>query len=253
MDFLHQLSIRNPELYYFGWVCILGAATSLTLSFSTATEVMGINAYIKPFKFFLSAAIFIWSMAWFMVHLPHQRVVAIYSWFTILVFAFELVWIFYQAAKGQTSHFNQDSAFNSAMWGLMGTAISLMTLFTLYIGILFFTNDFPQMSNSYLWGIRLGILIFVVFAFEGALMGSRLAHTVGAPDGGEGIPLLNWSRNNGDLRIAHFIGMHALQVVPISGAFLVKSSFGIFIISGLYTGLAIYVLVRALNGLPLFR
>jgi len=103
-----------------------------------------------------------------------------------------------------------------------------------------------------LWAIRLGILIFVVFAFEGFAMGSRLSHTVGAVNDNSNLFMVGWSKTVGDLRVSHFIGMHALQVLPILSFYFLKNTKSTIIISIVYGFLAVATLVQALQGKPLF-
>ncbi len=252
-NFFLELQNRNELLFWFGWINVIGALACLLLIQTTTTEVLGINAFVKPLKFFLSTVAVTWSMAWYMSYLNQPIPVKIYSWVLILMLSFEVFYITLRAAQGQLSHFNISSAFNGTMFSLMGLAISIFTLWTAYIGYLFFVNDFPDLTLSYVWGIRLGILFFVVFAFEGGMMGAKLSHTIGAPDGGVGLPLTNWSVRAGDLRIAHFIGMHALQLLPLLSYFFVRNVKVVMVISFVYFVITSLVFIQALLGKPLIK
>lgn len=234
--FLPTLALRNAPL------------TQLS-----PTQVAGANAWYKPLKFFVSISIFAWTMGWYLGYLGPRPAVSVYTWVVIGALAFELAYITWQAARGQRSHFNVSSPFHAAMFGAMGAVIVLMTLWTAYIGLLFFQALLPGLPPAYVWAIRLGIGLFVVFALEGGLMGSRLAHTVGGPDGGPGLPVLNWSTRHGDLRVAHFVGMHALQVLPLLAWYGRLSVRGTGLVALLYGGLAVAVLMLALQGRPLGR
>lgn len=251
--FFTELLSRNAVLYYFGWICFAGTAITAVLWMTTSLQINNINAWIKPFKFFLSSAILVWTLAWYIGYLTRSKGIDGFVWVTVIVFVFEVGYISLKASQGQLSHFNISTAFNSIMFSLMGAAISIFTIYTAYIGWLFFTTDFPQLPIHYVWAIRLGIVLFVIFAFEGGMMGAKLSHTIGAPDGTPGLPLLNWSVTNGDLRVAHFIGMHALQILPLLAFYVVRSTNGVIAVAVVYGLMAVFLLWQAMRGIPVWR
>jgi hypothetical protein len=85
------------------------------------------------------------------------------------------------------------------------------------------------------------------------------AHSVGIPDGGPGLPFLGWSTVAGDLRPAHFVGLHALQLLPFLGWLLARRRVSAFLserrrltlvwTGGLaYLGLVLLLVWQALRG-----
>ena len=252
IGFIHNIKARNETLFYFGLICLVSAIVFLALTKFSNTQVYNVSAWHKPFKFAFSIFLFVWTMAWYCYYLPSFNI-NYFNWSVIVLLGFEIVYIAFQANKGQLSHYNLSTPVYAALYVAMALAASLVTVYTAYVGILFFKYDFPDLPNYYLWAIRLGILIFVVFSFQGFVMGSRLTHTIGGEDGGAGIPLLNWSTKFGDPRIAHFIGMHAIQVLPMLSFYLLKNTKATITVAILYGLLAVFTLVQALQGKPLFK
>ena len=251
-SFIESLKQKNETLFYFGLICFAFAMICLLLSKLTSTEVFGVSAWIKPFKFSFSTFLFCWAMAWYCAYLPNFNI-QLFNWSTIILLGFEIVYIALQASKGQLSHFNLSTPMYSMLYSMMALAATLVTIYTAYVGMLFFTNSFPNLPDYYVWSIRLGIFIFVIFSFEGFVMGSKLTHTIGGPDGGPGIPLLHWSTRFGDPRVAHFIGMHALQVLPLLSYYFVKNTKAVFLVAFIYLLLSIFTLMQALKGRPFVK
>jgi hypothetical protein len=251
MRFLNELKNRNTILYYFGWLYFIGGIISIIMTQTSETAVLGINAWVKPMKFFFSIWIFCWTMGWFLAYLTNKRAVRIYIWVVVIVMIIEQVIITWQAANGRLSHFNTTTPFYQALFYIMGVAIVALTVWTAVIGYYFFKQKQFDVPMPYIWGIRLGIVLSVLFSFEGGIMATQLAHTVGAPDGGPGLPIVNWSREYGDLRVAHFIGIHALQIIPLFGFYIARTIRSVQLFAAGYFIVTVFLFIQALRQMPL--
>jgi hypothetical protein len=216
-----QLYRRNTLLAIAGWVHIgLLVLFLICMPFDNRL-ITGINPWIKPAKFAVSIAIFFWTMGWIMYYLQQTlRKVKIYSWIFAVALSVEMLIIGFQAARGTTSHFNVfSSAFDGALFSLMGIFITINLVITLLVLFDFFLQK-TDLPHHMLWAIRLGLFSLILASLEGFVMVGMLSHTVGAQDGGPGLPGLNWSTVAGDLRVAHFLGMHGLQLFPMFAYFI---------------------------------
>jgi hypothetical protein len=211
---LHRV---NPVLSWTGWLNVALAVLALALLPFDHRLVTAL-VWAKPLKFALSIIAFAWTLGWLLADLPAaaQRSVQLLSWGVAVSMVVEQAVIFTQAARGTTSHYNNSSALNAILFGLMGVFILVNTLMTVWALYLAWRYQ-PFGPASYVWGLRLGLLVFLVGSVLGGFMIHNQQHTVGAPDGGPGLPGLGWSTRAGDLRAAHFLGMHALQALPLLG------------------------------------
>ena len=212
---LHRVS---PVLATVGWLHVGLAALALALLPLDHRLVVGAPAWLKPLKFSLSVAAYTWTLGWLLADLPAaaQRSVRRLSNGVALSMVVEIVIIFVQAGRGTTSHYNVSSLANGVLFGVMGFFVLLNTVLIAWALYLAWRYR-PHGPAGYVWGLRLGLLVFLVGSVLGGVMIHASQHTVGAPDGGPGLPGLGWSTRGGDLRIAHFLGLHALQALPLLG------------------------------------
>ena len=216
-ELMREVYRRNPVLAGAGWLHLALLALFVVFAFLDGRTVTGVNPWLKPAKFAVSIAVYTFTLAWLVSYLSHYgRTVKFISWGTVFVFVGEMICIISQAARGVPSHFNISSAYDAGVFALMGLLIFFNTLLVLITLLLFFGRAAP-LPPAYLWGIRFGLLLFFLASVEGYAMVGNMAHTVGRPDGGEGLPVVNWSTRAGDLRVAHFLGFHALQILPLAG------------------------------------
>jgi hypothetical protein len=253
---IRQIRNRNALLFWLGSVHF-ALFTLLLVFFSfNDTLVLGINSVIKPMKFAVSIGIFSWTMALVLQYFNDLRKVKIYSWAAVICLGFEQIAITLQALRGQMSHFNKTDTFGIVLYSLMGVFILTITLWTGLMTYIFIRQKAYNMPLAISLGIKIGLIYCVVFSLFGGYVSGLQGHTVGATDGGEGLPFLNWSRFYGDLRVAHFFGIHSLQIIPLFAVFVEKevkistSVKAVWLFSLVYLAFVLFTLAQSLNGLP---
>jgi hypothetical protein len=209
---------------------LVGSCAGLFLD---SRVITGAPAWLKPAKFAISTAIFSGTIAWLYRYITiwpgFMRAI---GWLLSAVLVFEVAIIDVQAARGTTSHFNAATPLDAVLFAIMGGGIVFLWLGSVAVLIALFRQKFE--NPAWGWLLRLGMLTTALGSAGGGLM-LRMTpeqavalhanhtvravggHTVGAPDGGPGLPGVGWSTQHGDLRVPHFFGLHGLQIIPFIG------------------------------------
>ena len=228
---LRKLWTASPALTLTGLLMLAGLLGSVAGLVFDRRLITGAPAWLKPAKFAVSTAIYCFTVAWLLTYIDKWP--TLMRWLAriiALVLVLEVVIIDVQAARGISSHFNTTTPLNAALFSIMGAAIAWLWLASVVVLVALFRQPFED--RAWGWSLRLGMAITVLGAGIGGLMlgptqsqledaraGHKMttigAHTVGAPDGGPGLPGTGWSTEHGDLRVPHFIGMHGVQALPL--------------------------------------
>ncbi|WP_245001624.1 hypothetical protein [Streptomyces alfalfae] len=258
--------------------------------------MVGAPIWAKPFKFAVSFIAYGLSLAWMLSALdrgrragadarPHpagakRRTGRGVAWWAGTVVAaaslVEMLIITGQVIRGKRSHFNYQTPFDEALFDAMAVSVVVLWLGTVVIAVLLLRARLADRPSA--WAMRCGIVIALAGAAIGFLMtqpapGQRRgespvvgAHSVGVADGGPSMPLTGWSTTGGDLRIPHFFGMHALQLLPLLVMALMalaprfarladaRTQLRLVLVgSGAYAALFALLTWQALRGQPLLR
>ncbi|WP_444947390.1 hypothetical protein [Micromonospora ureilytica] len=231
----------------------------------------GAPIWLKPFKFAVSFVLYGATLAWMLSLLPRRsRAVERAVVVIVAVAVVENAWLIGQVIRGQTSHFNSSTPLNTALFAVMGAAIGVLFFAHLVIGIVVLIQRIPDRvaATAVGWGLGLsllGMLAAVPMALpmqDPGIEGIGGAHSVGVPDGGPGLPIVGWSTTGGDLRIGHFVGLHALQALPILAILLTRFATRLdertrarllVVAGGAYGVLTVLLTWQALREQPLLR
>lgn len=224
-------------------------------------QLHGLNVWTKPLKFQFALLAYLLTLAWFARFAPgavrQRRSWVLHEQAIVWAVIAEMVWIGGAAAWGTASHFNQSTPWMGAVYGFMGVAAILLTTGSTTLAVAIQRNPdtglSPLVKSSLVWGLGLTLPLTLVTA---GTMSSMSGHWVGGTgsDSG-GLPLMGWSREAGDLRVAHFFATHAMHAIPFMGWAWARLGRGeqkwmVIPLSVLYSGLVVATFVQALSGRP---
>lgn len=250
---------------YAGFKSLTSAALALTiitggLLFLDPRMLGAELTWLKPFKFAVSFAMLFSTLALFTRQLSFENRHGLAAIGAVVAcsaaFLFEMAYIIGQAARVELSHFNEGSAFHEAMYGLMGVGAAALMVSIVTIGALVLVDRGATIGKSTQLAIILGAAITAVLtSWIGGELASNGGRFVGTPTvDGPKLPLLGWSMEVGDLRPAHFLSLHALQVIPLIGWFADGRGYATAVVwssAALYCLLTGVVFFQALGGSPL--
>jgi hypothetical protein len=248
----------HPGLY---WLAVtMAALTLVTVALAVIDQrtLLGAPLWFKPLKFSVSILLYSATLAWMLSRLPGTAMRRT-GWAIAAALGLEQLIIVGQAARGVRSHFNDDTLFDALLYSIMGATITGLWLATVAVALRFLRERPADRVTSS--AVRLGLIVGLLGMAVGFLISGNGGHAVGVPDGGPGLFFVGWSTTGGDLRIGHFVGMHALQLLPLLAAGLAAVGRGrldetarvgiVQVVAAGYAGLVVLVTWQALRAQPL--
>src|SRR5918999_5173615 len=188
-DLLDRLWRASPPLTAVGLLMLIVAIPSLIGIFVDSRVITGAQAWLKPFKFAISTAVYSLTLAWIFQWLTDwPRVRRVVGWTTAIVFVLEVAIIDAQAWRGTTSHFNVSTPLDIVLFSLMGVAILLQTFVTVAVAVALWRQRFTDRPLG--WALRLGMTLTIAGAMTGPLMTRPTAEQLAQARAGGGIPIV---------------------------------------------------------------
>ncbi|MEU8298752.1 hypothetical protein AB0C04_15905 [Micromonospora sp. NPDC048909] len=261
---------HRPLMLFVAAMAVLAVVSAVGVLVDSRV-LTGAPIWLKPFKFAVSFVVYGTTLAWMLSLLPRRSRIAEWAGTVIVAMAvIEMALIVGQVVRGTTSHFNDTTPLNTALFAAMGASIMVLFLAHFVIGIVVLQRRIADRvaARAVGWGLGLSLLgmlaavPMVLPSQDPGIEGISGAHSVGVADGGAGLPLVGWSTTGGDLRIGHFVGLHALQALPILAILLnrfltrldERARAGLVVVAGgAYGVLTVLLTWQALRGQPLLR
>lgn len=253
-DLVQRIRSASPLIWWTVIAMLVLSVICVALQYADPRLINGSNVWHKPAKFFSSLAIQFATVGWGLSLLPAaEQARRSIRWSVAVMVAagwLEMAYIVFRASRAEASHFNRSSIAADVLYSLMGLGAVAMMVVAGFVGYRLWRNRNDNLLKE---SVALGLMLGAVLGgVAGAYMSSQYGHGVGGdPTDAMGTGFFGWSTTGGDLRIAHFAGLHAAQIIPLA-AF--TGSRPVMWLSALFcTVLTIGALALAVAGVPLFR
>ena len=239
-----SLSWASKFLVSYGLIMLLALVFCYVWSLSDHRLIREVGVWVKPMKFMLSTALFALTTVW-VLKVAHSDLdqMPVYPWIVallVLTSLFEVVYISYQASQGSASHYNVSDPFHAFMFGVMAVAAVGLTFSQAWLAWQIWQEQKGADLRVETLGVILGLTMTFVFStISGFMLGGN------QPPSGQGIPIVGWHLYK-DIRPAHFLGVHAQQLIPLWGLIAAKFM-GTFSTAGLLIGAFLYVMLWGIS------